>query len=57
MILEIKVYQKRTIAILLNFKRKSPGAFRIFAKHLAMRDIKAQYRQSYLGIVWAFITH
>ena len=26
------------------------------AKQLATRDIKAQYRQSYLGIIWAFIT-
>jgi lipopolysaccharide transport system permease protein len=26
------------------------------AKQLATRDIKAQYRQSYFGILWAFIT-
>lgn len=26
------------------------------ARQLAVRDIKAMYRQSYLGIVWAFIT-
>lgn len=26
------------------------------AKQLAKRDIKAQYRQSYLGLLWAFIT-
>lgn len=26
------------------------------ARQLAERDIKAQYRQSYLGIIWAFIT-
>ncbi|WP_372757276.1 ABC transporter permease, partial [Mariniflexile sp.] len=26
------------------------------AKQLATRDIKSQYRQSYLGIIWAFIT-
>ncbi len=29
---------------------------RFLAKQLAVRDIKAQYRQSYLGILWAFIT-
>lgn len=28
---------------------------RFLAKQLAKRDIKAQYRQSYLGIAWAFI--
>ena len=28
---------------------------RFLAKQLAERDIKAMYRQSYLGIVWAFI--
>ena len=26
------------------------------ARQIAIRDIKAQYRQSYLGILWAFIT-
>jgi lipopolysaccharide transport system permease protein len=26
------------------------------ARQLAVRDISAQYRQSYLGIVWAFVT-
>ncbi len=30
-------------------------ASRSLAWHLAVRDIKAQYRQSYLGYVWAFI--
>lgn len=29
---------------------------RFLAKQLAVRDIKSQYRQSYLGIIWAFIT-
>lgn len=29
---------------------------RFLATQLAERDIKAQYRQSYLGIIWAFIT-
>ena len=29
---------------------------RFLARQLAERDIKAQYRQSYLGIIWAFIT-
>ncbi|WP_418511568.1 ABC transporter permease [Corallibacter sp.] len=29
---------------------------RFLARQLAERDIKAQYRQSYLGILWAFVT-
>lgn len=29
---------------------------RFLSRQLAERDIKAQYRQSYLGIIWAFIT-
>ncbi|WP_168155219.1 ABC transporter permease [Mangrovimonas xylaniphaga] len=29
---------------------------RFLATQLAVRDIKAQYRQSFLGILWAFIT-
>ncbi|MCG9973015.1 ABC transporter permease [Christiangramia crocea] len=29
---------------------------RFLARQIAERDIKAQYRQSYLGIIWAFIT-
>lgn len=29
---------------------------RFLARQLAVRDIKAQYRQSYFGILWAFIT-
>ena len=29
---------------------------RFLAKQLAIRDISAQYRQSYFGIIWAFIT-
>lgn len=28
---------------------------RFLARQLAVRDIKAQYRQSYLGILWAFV--
>ncbi len=28
---------------------------RFLAKQLAVKDIKAQYRQSYLRILWAFI--
>jgi len=29
---------------------------RFLARQLAERDIKAQYRQSYLGVLWAFVT-
>lgn len=56
---EIKVYAARkkeglrsTIGSSLRDLRSS--AF--LARQLAVRDIKAQYRQSYLGILWAFIT-
>lgn len=57
--LETKIYQKEN-----NLK---PGKFlkevftdihnsRFLARQLAERDIKAQYRQSYFGLAWAFIT-
>jgi lipopolysaccharide transport system permease protein len=57
--LEIKVYQKEnnnSIFKLIKESFKDMIASRFLAKQLAIRDIKAQYRQSYLGIVWAFIT-
>lgn len=57
--LKTTVYQKEnTIKIgkLLNESLKDIYSSRFLAKQLAIRDIKAQYRQSYLGIIWAFIT-
>lgn len=57
--LETRIYQKENntkIAKLLKASIQDIYASRFLAKQLAVRDIKAQYRQSYLGIVWAFIT-
>ena len=57
--LDIKVYQKgnnSSIVQLLKASLNDIYTSRFLAKQLAIRDIKAQYRQSYLGIVWAFIT-
>lgn len=59
MALETRVYQKeRTIKIgaLLKASLKDIYSSRFLARQLAERDIKAQYRQSYLGIIWAFVT-
>ena len=58
MALETRVYQKeRTIKIsaLLKASLKDIYSSRFLARQLAERDIKAQYRQSYLGILWAFV--
>lgn len=57
--LEIKIYQKENNSNFIKLLRESLSDIvrsRFLAKQLATRDIKAQYRQSYLGIVWAFIT-
>ncbi|WP_417620294.1 ABC transporter permease [Oceanihabitans sediminis] len=59
MALETRVYQKeRTIKFgaLLKASLGDLYGSRFLARQLAERDIKAQYRQSYLGIVWAFLT-
>ena len=58
MALETRIYQKeRTIKFgaLLKASLGDMYQSRFLAKQLAERDIKAMYRQSYLGIVWAFI--
>lgn len=57
--METKVYQKETILSpysLLKEILEDSYRSRFLARQLAERDIKAQYRQSYLGIIWAFIT-
>ncbi len=57
--LETRIYQKRNaVTILKLFKEsvKDIVSSRFLAKQLAVRDIKAQYRQSFLGIIWAFVT-
>ena len=57
--LETKIYQKQNntkIGKLFKQILSDIVSSRFLAKQLAVRDIKAQYRQSYLGILWAFIT-
>ena len=58
MSLEVKVYQKEhSVSIFKLLRASLKGIYnsRFLSKQLAVRDIKSQYRQSYLGIVWAFI--
>ena len=57
--LEIKIYQKQSklkIGSLLLDACKDFFGSHFLALQLAKRDISAQYRQSYLGILWLFIT-
>lgn len=57
--METRVYQKENNLNLLKHVKasfKDVIGSRFLAKQLAVRDIKAQYRQSYFGILWAFIT-
>ncbi|WP_026727820.1 ABC transporter permease [Flavobacterium denitrificans] len=57
--LKTTVYQKtnnKKIGKLLLESLSDMYSSRFLAKQLAVRDIKAQYRQSFLGILWAFIT-
>jgi len=59
MSLEVKIYQKENnlhLGKLLKSSFKDIVSSRFLAKQLAVRDIRAQYRQSYLGILWVFIT-
>lgn len=56
---QTKIYQKEHSKGLLSYLKDSLADIynsRYLAKQLAVRDIKAQYRQSYFGIIWAFIT-
>jgi len=57
--LETRIYQKENnlhIGKLFCESVKDIYGSRFLARQLAVRDIKAQYRQSYFGILWAFIT-
>ena len=57
--LQTRIYQKENNINLWQLLKESLGdiySSRFLARQLAERDIKAQYRQSYLGIIWAFIT-
>lgn len=57
--METRIYQKESnlhIGRLFRESLKDIRSSRFLARQLAVRDIKAMYRQSYLGIIWAFIT-
>ncbi|SDL41582.1 lipopolysaccharide transport system permease protein [Salinimicrobium catena] len=59
MALETRIYQKESnVRPGKLFKESFRDIYnsRFLARQLAERDIKAQYRQSYLGIIWAFLT-
>lgn len=57
--METRIYQKENSKGPLKLLKESFNDLHtsfFLAKQLAKRDIKAQYRQSYFGILWAFIT-
>ena len=57
--LETKIYQRannHNIPALIKESLTDIWNSRFLSRQLAERDIKAQYRQSYLGIVWAFVS-
>lgn len=57
--LDVKTYQKEHNKGIFKYLKESLSDVyksRYLAKQLAVRDIKAQYRQSYFGLLWAFIT-
>ncbi|AVR43847.1 polysialic acid transporter [Christiangramia fulva] len=59
MALETRIYQKEANRNPLKVLKESINDIwrsRFLSRQLAERDIKAQYRQSYLGIFWAFLT-
>jgi lipopolysaccharide transport system permease protein len=56
--LKTRIYTKENnLSIIQLFKDSLKDIYnsRFLARQLAERDIKAQYRQSYLGVLWAFI--
>lgn len=59
MALETRIYQRQSNKRILTLLKECFTDIRtslFLAKQLAKRDIKAQYRQSILGIAWMFIT-
>jgi lipopolysaccharide transport system permease protein len=57
--MQVRIYQKETnrnIPKLLGESLRDLYGSRFLAYQLAKRDITAMYRQSYLGILWAFVT-
>ncbi|MCB4799685.1 ABC transporter permease [Neotamlana laminarinivorans] len=56
--METRIYKKENSLSFFKLLKGSATDIcksRFLARQLAERDIKAQYRQSYLGIIWAFI--
>ncbi|KJD35935.1 hypothetical protein PW52_09460 [Tamlana sedimentorum] len=56
--METRIYKKEnSLSFFKLLKGSATDIYksRFLARQLAERDIKAQYRQSYLGIIWAFI--
>lgn len=56
--MEVKVYEQNNVKHWSQLLKETFSNFRaslFLARQLAVRDIKAQYRQSYLGILWAFV--
>jgi lipopolysaccharide transport system permease protein len=56
--MQTQIYQKETnrnIPKLIGQSLRDLNTSRFLAFQLAKRDIAAQYRQSYLGVLWAFI--
>lgn len=57
--IETRIYQKENqlkLGKMLKASLQDIYSSRFLSKQLAVRDIKALYRQSYFGILWAFIT-
>ncbi len=57
--MQTQIYQKevnRNIFKLIGSSLRDLNSSRFLAYQLAKRDITAQYRQSYLGMLWAFAT-
>ncbi len=56
---ETKIYQKENKLHIWKLVKESVSDIygsRFLSYQLAKRDIQSQYRQSYLGIIWAFVT-
>lgn len=57
--METRIYQRENqlkFGRLLKLSLQDIYTSRFLARQLAKRDIKAMYRQSFLGILWAFVT-
>lgn len=57
--LQTRIYQKennKSLGLHLKESLQDIWDSRFLSKQLAKRDIQAQYRQSYFGVIWAFVT-